>query len=87
MYDSKDELVRELKRQALQNKRAIEELTVLTRKLETVNRKLEDSEATKGDFISTMRNEMNNPLTSIMGLASRLADETRSSHPQSPSRR
>jgi signal transduction histidine kinase len=75
MHESKEELLQELQRQVLQNKRALEELQVLTNKLETVNRKLEESETAKSEFISTMRNEMNNPLTSIMGLARRLADE------------
>jgi signal transduction histidine kinase len=75
MQESKEELLEELQLQVLQNRRALEELKVLTKKLETVNRKLEYSEAAKSEFISTMRNEMVNPLTSIMGLARRLADE------------
>jgi signal transduction histidine kinase len=75
MCESREELLQELQKQVLQNRRALDELKVLTGKLETVNRMLEESEAAKSEFISTMRNEMINPLTAIMGLARRLVDE------------
>jgi signal transduction histidine kinase len=56
-----------------QSKRALEELSLLTEKLERLNRKLKESEEMKSTFISNIRNEMGSPLYSIMGLARRLA--------------
>jgi signal transduction histidine kinase len=55
------------------HRRSLAELTALTYKLEKINRKLQDSEALKSRFLANIRNEINNPLTSIMGLANTLA--------------
>lgn len=70
---SDNELVGELVRRLSDYSGALSDLKSLTRKLETVNRKLQESEATKSNFLSNIRNEINNPLTSIMGLSKYLA--------------
>lgn len=62
-------LIEELKKRFNENKRALHDLRVLTKKLELVNRKLQESEAMKSNFLSNIRNEIVNPLTSIMGLS------------------
>lgn len=62
-------LLEELKKRFNENKKALHDLRVLTRKLEQVNRKLQESEALKGNFLSNIRNEIVNPLTAIMGLS------------------
>lgn len=54
------------------NRRALNDLQALTGKLETTNRRLQESEALKSHFISNIRNEINNPLTAILGLAGQL---------------
>jgi signal transduction histidine kinase len=64
-----DELLDELKRRFEENKITLGELRQLTRELETVNQKLKQSEALKGHFLSNIRNEINNPLTAILGAA------------------
>lgn len=56
-----------------EQRRSMAELTAMTLKLEKLNRKLQDSEALKSRFLANIRNEINNPLTSIMGLANTLA--------------
>ena len=71
---SDNELVGEINRRLDEYNRAPHDLKMLTQKLETVNRKLQESEATKSDFLSNIRNEINNPLTSIMGLSKHLVD-------------
>ncbi len=71
---SDNELVGEINRRLDEYNRALHDLKMLTQKLETVNLKLQESEATKSDFLSNIRNEINNPLTSIMGLSSHLVD-------------
>ncbi|KKM03841.1 hypothetical protein LCGC14_1770370 [marine sediment metagenome] len=66
------ELVSEINRRLDEYNKALHDLKTLTRKLEQVNRKLQESEATKSNFLSNIRNEINNPLTSIMGLSRQL---------------
>lgn len=52
--------------------RALSDLKNLTRNLELVNRKLQDSEKLKSSFISNLKNEINNPLTSLVTLSGEL---------------
>ena len=66
------ELVGEVSRRLNEYNIALQDLKILTQKLEQVNRKLQESEATKSNFLSNIRNEINNPLTSIMGLSRQL---------------
>lgn len=53
-------------------RRALHDATVMNLKLVEINEKLERSEAIKSHFIANMRNEINNPLSVIMGMASQL---------------
>lgn len=64
-----DELIKELEERFAFNLKALEDLQEMTRKLEKMNAKLQESEALKSHFLSNIRNEINNPLTSIMGLS------------------
>ena len=52
-----------------QMREALDEAGMLNRKLIDLNEKLRESEALKGDFLSNMRGEINNPLGAILGLA------------------
>jgi signal transduction histidine kinase len=64
-----DELIAELKERFAFNMKALVDLQEMTAKLEVMNTKLQESESVKGHFLSNIRNEINNPLTSIMGLS------------------
>jgi len=64
------ELIEEIRKRFEFNRNALQELRVLTKKLEQMNEKLQDSEAVKSHFLSNIRNEIINPLSAIMGLAS-----------------
>lgn len=67
------ELIEEVKRRFEENSRALHDLRVMTKKLEDVNRKLQESESLKSNFLANIRNEINNPLMSILGLSEQLA--------------
>ena len=64
-----EELIAELKERFAFNLKALDDLREMTGKLEEMNAKLQESESVKGNFLSNIRNEINNPLTSIMGLS------------------
>jgi signal transduction histidine kinase len=74
---SDEELIDELQQRFSQNKKSLTELSKLTRQLQKVNYKLKESENLKSQFLSNIRNEMNNPLSSIMGLSRNI----QASHP------
>lgn len=63
------ELIDELKKRFVQNKRSLDEVQSLNEELKKVNRKLEDSEALKSHFISNITNEIINPFASILALS------------------
>jgi signal transduction histidine kinase len=68
-----EELVEALRQRLETDRRAFNDLAVVNRKLEQVNLRLQESEALKSHFLSNIRNEISNPLTSIIGLAETLA--------------
>ncbi|AMV71746.1 hypothetical protein JCM30471_01920 [Desulfuromonas carbonis] len=70
---SDEELLSALRQRLDADRQAFNDLTVMTRKLEEVNHRLQQSESLKSQFLSNIRNEINNPLTSIIGLAGQLA--------------
>ncbi|MBF0309211.1 MAG: HAMP domain-containing histidine kinase [Magnetococcales bacterium] len=77
-----DALIAELKKRFDQTKQALYDLKMVTRKLESVNQKLEASERVKSNFVSHMKNEINNPLTSILGLSQQLTNPTGAGDPE-----
>lgn len=68
-----EQLVEELRFRLEQSRKSLNDLSVVNRKLVEMNRKLEESEALKSNFLSNIRNEINNPLNAIIGLAEQLA--------------
>lgn len=76
MEDLSDrDLIDEIKRRCQEKQDALDALRSMTEKLEAVNKKLRESEALKSGFLSNIRNEMNNPLASILGFSEKLALE------------
>ncbi|HBG47531.1 MAG TPA: histidine kinase [Deltaproteobacteria bacterium] len=70
MENLSDKELLEVIRQRLEAKdRAYEELRDLTGKLEDLNTKLVESERVKSSFLSNIRNEINNPLTSVLAIS------------------
>lgn len=70
-----EKLLDELRKKLEENRIAVADLRAMTRNLEAVNEKLRQSESLKTDFLSNIRNEINNPLTSIMGLIKQIVDK------------
>lgn len=64
-----EELIEEIRQRFEFNRSALDGLRTLNRKLEQMNEKLQESESLKSQFLSNIRNEINNPLSAIMGLA------------------
>lgn len=69
---SDDELIDEIRQRFDFNRSALSDLRAVTRKLEEMNEKLQESERVKSQFLSNIRNEINNPLSAIMGLAGQM---------------
>lgn len=69
---SDDDLLHELKSRFLNTKQTLYDLKIVSRRLEEVNKKLQISEQVKSNFVSHMKNEINNPLSCILGLAQQL---------------
>lgn len=67
-----EELLDELRERLGEKNKALFDLQGANRNLETVNEKLEESERLKSNFLSNIRNEINNPLTALIGLSSEL---------------
>ncbi|MEN8247446.1 MAG: HAMP domain-containing sensor histidine kinase [Bacteroidota bacterium] len=67
-----NEIIKELKERFKQNKSAHKEQKKLMDQLEKVNKKLIESEKVKTMFLSNIRNEINNPLSAILGLSAKL---------------
>lgn len=70
---SDERLLEELKARLDQRRRSLSDISVMNRKLVEMNRRLEQSESLKSNFLSNIRNEINNPLNAIIGLAGHLA--------------
>ncbi len=69
----KDEaLIDELKKRLEDKNKALTDLRSATKNLEKVNKKLQESEKLKSDFLSNIRNEINNPLTVMVALSAEL---------------
>lgn len=66
---SDEDLIKELSERVDEKDRALFDLRMATRRLEEVNRRLIESEALKGHFLSNIRNEINNPLAVIAAIA------------------
>ena len=67
-----DALIQVLSKRFAQSRKAFSDLSVVNRKLTEMNRRLEQSESLKSNFLSNIRNEINNPLNGIIGLANEL---------------
>jgi len=70
---SDEDLLRQLSDRVGEKNRALFDLRMTTRRLEEVNRRLIESEALKGHFLSNIRNEINNPLAAILAMAGEIA--------------
>lgn len=73
-------LLKELQRRLFQKDQALETQMRLVSELENVNGKLREVERVKSGFLSNIRNEINNPLTAILGLSVQIIGNDASHH-------
>ncbi|MGB4599176.1 MAG: HAMP domain-containing sensor histidine kinase [Trichlorobacter sp.] len=66
------ELIEELKLRFERSRKAFSDLTTVNLRLREMNRKLEQSERLKSNFLSNIHNEINNPLSAIIGLSNQV---------------
>lgn len=64
-----DALVEELQLRFQKNRKTLHDLRIVTKKLESLNKKLQAAEAMKSNFLSNIRNEIDNPLAAIMSFS------------------
>ena len=79
-----DELIKEVTTRFSQSRKAFSDLSVVNRKLLEINSKLQQSESLKSNFLSNIRNEINNPLNAIIGLGGQLVALAQSGKDVSP---
>ena len=72
---SDQELLDELNKRFIENKKALKDIQVMSQKLTDLNLQLITSEKMKSNFLSNIRNEFNNPLASIQGISEILIDD------------
>lgn len=72
---SNAELMKELEKRLLLSEATISEQHQMLLKMKELNSKLEQSEAIKSHFLSNIKNEINNPLASIIALSQQLIDK------------
>jgi signal transduction histidine kinase len=77
MQDISDQqLLTELKKRFDRNQQVMQEQHELLNQLEKINARLIQSERIQSAFLSNIRNEINNPLTSIIGLSKDMTSST-----------
>ena len=64
-----EELIEELSNRFAQSRKAFSDLSVVNDKLLEMNERLKLSESLKSNFLSNIRNEINNPLTGVIGFS------------------
>ncbi len=69
---SDEVLLQELTKRMQDTRKALNDMMVMNQKIEKLNIKLAESERLKTNFLSNIRNEINNPLTSILGMSQQL---------------
>jgi signal transduction histidine kinase len=67
------QLLEELKQRLTEKNKLLQRQADLVEELEMLNDRLRDIERVKSGFLSNIRNEINNPLTSILGLSHQLS--------------
>jgi len=68
-----DELIRELSNRFARSRKTFSDLSTVSLKLAEMNRRLEQSESLKSNFLSNIKNEINDPLNAVLGLAGQIA--------------
>lgn len=75
IQDLSDEIIlKEIKRRFDEKSSSLAEMEFLNRKLLELNKRLSEMDSTKSHFLSLIKNEFNNPISSILNLCTLLID-------------
>lgn len=67
-----NELIQEIQRRFLERESTIKDMNSMMKKMEEINKKLLKAEENKSKFMSIIKNEFNNPLSSMLSLSTSL---------------
>ena len=68
------QILTELQYRFDRNSNMVKEQTLLLDELRSLNKRLLDAERLKGNFLANIRNEINNPLASMLGMTKLMAE-------------
>ena len=76
LHDIKDsELLEEISRRFAEKEASIQEMEFMTKKLLDMNEKTKEAEATKSKFLSLIKNEFNNPISTLLNISHKLVQK------------
>lgn len=74
-YLSDTELLKEIERRFKEKSASIAEMEFMTKKLLEMNEKSKEAEAAKSYFLSLIKNEFNNPLSSLLSFSKKISSD------------
>lgn len=72
---SDQELLSEISRRFDEKEASIKEMEFMTKKLLDMNEKTKEAEATKSKFLSLIKNEFNNPISTLLNISTKLVEK------------
>ena len=72
---SDQEILKEISRRFDEKEASIKEMEFMTKKLLDMNEKTKEAEATKSKFLSLIKNEFNNPISTLLNIAKKLVEK------------
>lgn len=70
------ELIQEIQRRFFERETTIKDMNLMMKKMEDINKKLLKAEENKSKFMSIIKNEFNNPLSSMLSLSTSLLNSS-----------
>lgn len=71
-----NELIQEIQRRFFERETTIKDMNLMMKKMEDINKKLLKAEENKSKFMSIIKNEFNNPLSSMLSLSTSLLNSS-----------
>jgi phosphopantetheinyl transferase (holo-ACP synthase) len=68
-------LLDEISRRFAEKEASIKEMEFMTKKLLDMNEKTKEAEATKSKFLSLIKNEFNNPISTLLSLSKKIVEK------------
>ncbi|MDQ1340369.1 MAG: hypothetical protein QG567_1526 [Campylobacterota bacterium] len=72
---SDKELIAEISRRFEEKEASIKDMEIMTKKLLVLNEKTKEAEAAKSKFLSLIKNEFNNPISTLLSMSKKLVEK------------